>query len=141
MSDYDYVVPRGMLIMEGDASKRLYLEQQKLKTYFPQFGFSQSSRTGELGVTGRLRTNSGARYPLSLQLTENYPYEFPYVFPVGWDSTCPHVYPAGNLCIMRPDQWRPFYSIAFAIAKSAIWLNKFEVFKRRGYWPGNEQDH
>ena len=129
-----------MLITGPDASNRLYAEQEKLRTYFPQFAFARSA-DGNLFVRGTLRTNSGQSYPIRVVLSSDYPHGIPCIYPDGWDSACPHIYRAGNLCIMRPDQWRAFYSIAFAVAKTAIWLNKFEVFKARGYWPGNEQQH
>ncbi|MBO3747398.1 hypothetical protein J5X84_15075 [Streptosporangiaceae bacterium NEAU-GS5] len=140
MADNNYVIPKGMLITEGGSSRRLFLEQQKLQKYFPQFGFTKS-RDGSLAVSGSLRTNSGYVYALRIELGEHYPHQIPHIRPVGWNSTCPHVYESGALCIMRPDQWRSIFSIAFVVAKSAIWLNKFEVYRQRGYWPGNAQPH
>lgn len=137
----DYVVPRGLLITERDSSRRLYLEQQKLAENFRQFSFARNNSTGRLCVVGSLRTNTGYVYPVRIDLPSDYPHSIPIIYPVGWDSTCPHVYNAGNLCVMRPDQWRSFYSLAFVIAKVAIWLNKFDVYHSRGYWPGNEQEH
>jgi ubiquitin-protein ligase len=139
--DYDYIVPRGLLITDSDSSKRLYREQQKLTENFRQFSFAKNSRTGELYATGALRTNAGNVYPVRIELPSDYPHSIPSIFAVGWNSDCPHVYRAGNLCIMRPDQWRSFYSLAFVVAKVAIWLNKFDVYRTRGYWPGNEQQH
>lgn len=141
MAGYDYVVPRSLLITDADASRRLYLEQQKLAEHFRQFSFAKISGTNRLCAVGALRTNIGCTYKIQIQLPGDYPHSIPSIFPVGWDSTCPHVYKAGNLCVMRPDQWRPFFSIAFVVAKSAIWLNKFDVYHTRGYWPGNEQRH
>ncbi|MEU4095703.1 hypothetical protein [Streptomyces sp. NPDC026673] len=136
----EFVVPRGLLITDGGDGNRLYLEQQKLSAYFPQFGFSRSKK-GNIRARGALRVNSGEVFALKIKLPEGYPHSIPHIFADGWDADCPHVYSAGNLCIMRPDQWRSFYSIAFVVAKTAIWLNKFEVYQRRGYWPGNEQGH
>ncbi len=139
--DIEYVVPRKLLILDGDNSRRLYFEQQALAENFRQFSFARNGSNGELYVAGALRTNNGTVYPVRIELPSDYPHSIPFIFAVGWDSTCPHVYRAGNLCIMRPDQWRSIYSLAFVVGKVAIWLNKFDVYKAKGYWPGNEQQH
>lgn len=141
MADYDYVVPRRLLITEPEASKRLYRERQVLSDNFRQFSWAQVASSGRLCVKGALRTNSGRTYRVRIELPSDYPHSIPAIFPDGWDATCPHVYKAGNLCVMRPDQWRPYLSLAFVVAKVAIWLNKFDVYRSRGYWPGNEQPH
>lgn len=138
--DYDYIVPRKLLIEDGSMSRRLHNEQQKLAQNFRQFSFL-SDRNGALYVGGALRTNVGQLYQIRIELPPDYPHSIPFVFPVGWEANCPHAYKAGNLCIMRPDQWRPVLSLAFVVAKVAIWLNKYDVYRKKGYWPGNEQQH
>jgi ubiquitin-protein ligase len=138
--DVEFVVPRKLLIEDGSMSKRLYTEQQKLAENFRQFSFVRDRR-GEVNVTGALRTNAGKVYEVKIELPPDYPHSIPFIIPVGWKAKCPHVYTAGNLCIMRPDQWRPIFSLAFVVAKTAIWLNKYDVYHKKGYWPGNEQQH
>jgi hypothetical protein len=65
----------------------------------------------------------------------------PKVEPVGWRADGPHVYVGGSLCLMRARQWTPGLTIAFLVAKTALWLNKYEVWQRTGSWPGVEQGH
>ena len=136
-----FTVPQGLLITNSDAGDRLFLEQHRLERYFPQFTFAQSRTGGYLSVVGSLRTNAGRTYGLKVVLPSNYPHEIPAIFPQGWKARCPHIYNPGNLCIMKSEQWRQFYTIAFVVAKSAIWLNKYDVYQRTGTWPGNEQFH
>lgn len=138
--DVEFVVPRKLLIEGGSMSRRLYDEQQKLAENFRQFSFVRD-RHGEVYVTGALRTNAGKVYQIKIELPSDYPHSIPSISPVGWKAKCPHIYTAGNLCIMRPDQWRPIFSLAFVVAKTAIWLNKYDVYRKKGYWPGNEQQH
>jgi hypothetical protein len=136
-----FTIPQGLLIEEDASGDRLYLEQQKLDHYFPQFSFAQSRTSGYLSVVGFLRTNAGRNYSLKIVLPSDYPHGIPAIFPQGWTAKCPHIYPPGNLCIMKSEQWRPFYTIAFVVAKSGIWLNKYDVYQRTHTWPGNEQFH
>lgn len=138
--DVEYVVPRKLLIEDGNASRRLYNEQRTMAENFRQFSFLQS-RQGEVYVAGGLRTNAGNVYQVKIELPGDYPHSIPVIFPVGWKAKCPHIYNAGNLCIMRPDQWRPIFSLAFVVSKTALWLNKYDVYRSKGYWPGNEQQH
>jgi ubiquitin-protein ligase len=138
--DVEYIVPRKLLIEDGNMSRRLHNEQRALAENFRQFSFRQNSK-GELYVSGGLRTNKGRVYQIRIEIPPNYPHSIPYVFPIGWEANCPHAYKAGNLCIMRPDQWRPIFSLAFVVAKVALWLNKYDVYRAKGYWPGNEQQH
>jgi hypothetical protein len=140
MANYDYLVQRRLLINEMDPATRLYKEQELLQAHFPTFRMFRS-RFGDLRARGSLRTNLSNEYELRIDLPGDYPHSIPTVHPVGWDSSCPHVYASGNLCIMRPDQWRSNYSLAFAVGKTALWLNKFDVYRRRGRWPGQEQSH
>jgi ubiquitin-protein ligase len=138
--DIEYVVPRKLLIEDGNRSRRLYNEQQKLAENFRQFSFLRD-RDGGVYVVGALRTNKGRVYQIKIVLPADYPHSIPVIIPVGWKADCEHVYKAGNLCIMRPDQWRPIFSLAFVVAKVALWLNKYDVYRAKGYWPGNEQQH
>lgn len=139
MTDIHYVVPNGLLIRDTPAAKRMYAEQQKITKYFPQFGMYRDQ--GHLYSRGVLRTSVGNTYGVSVIPSDDYPHSIPVVLPLGWKAEGPHIYVGGNLCFMKPEQWRSFYSLAFVIARSAMWLNKFEVYKARGRWPGNEQAH
>jgi ubiquitin-protein ligase len=141
VTDVHQVVPRGLLITGTSAANRIHVEQQKLAERFPSVKLYRAD-DGEISARGVLRTNVGEVYGFQILLPRDYPHSIPTIFPIGWDaSSCPHSYVAGNLCIMRPEQWRPFYSLALVVAKTALWLNKFDVFRVRGYWPGNEQQH
>lgn len=138
--DVEFIVPRKLLIEERSTSRRLHTEQRLLAENFRQFSFRQD-RKGNVYVTGALRTNAGRAYQVNIELPPDYPHSIPFIFPVGWKADCPHAYKAGNLCIMRPDQWRPIFSLAFVVSKVALWVNKYDVYRAKGYWPGNEQQH
>ncbi len=106
MTDYDFVIPQGLLIVGDDARSRLYVEQQKLRAYFPQFTLTQKPGSGKVRVRGTLTTNTGRRYPVKIKLSERYPHEIPKVFPVDWDSRSPHSYPRRAPLHHEDDQWR-----------------------------------
>ena len=123
------------------ASNRWYYERDKLRL-FPSFAL--------LGVAGQitaaegaLTTQFGNSYSVRIVL-DGYPNALPKIFPKGWTihPGVTHKFPDGNLCIMRSDQWRRHFTIALVVAKTAIWLNKYELWKRNGNrWPGLEQRH
>lgn len=122
-------------------ANRWYHERVKLGL-FPSFAF--------LGINGQITAAEGAldtqynnTYGIRIVL-DNYPFALPKVFPRGWiiQAEVIHRYTDGSLCIMRADQWRRYFTAALVVAKTAIWLNKYELWKRNGHqWPGLEQRH
>ena len=68
----------------------------------------------------------------------------PKIFPKAWTihPEAPHKFSDGSICIMKSAQWRQHFTVAFVVAKAAIWLGKYELWKRNGHrWPGLEQPH
>ncbi len=133
--------PELTLTSSQTQSNRWYHEQQKLKM-FPAFAL--------LGANGHIRAAEGAldtqynnTYGLRITL-ENYPYALPKLFPKGWTVApgVPHKFSDGSICIMKSGQWQQFFTVALVVAKAAIWLGKYEIWKRNGHqWPGLEQPH
>lgn len=122
-------------------SNRWYYEREKLRL-FPSFALlgSNGQVTAAEGVLDSQYNNS---YGIRIGL-EGYPFGLPKVFPKGWDvhPGVKHKYADGSLCIMRADQWKKHFTVALVIAKTAIWLNKYELWKRNSqHWPGLEQRH
>lgn len=85
---------------------------------------------------------SNQMYILSIKFP-NYPNEMPRVFiDTPTIMTAPHRYQNGNICYLHPTMWNPgIHNISFVIARSAKWLSKYEVWKRKGQWPGAEIKH
>jgi ubiquitin-protein ligase len=126
---------------ELQVTNRWNIEQERLRK-FPAFKLYGTS--GKItSVEGALDTQYGNTYGLRIELAD-YPYSMPKVFPKGWSihPSVTHKYNDGSLCLMRPSQWRRQYTIALVIAKAAIWLGKYEMWKRNDHvWPGLEQKH
>jgi ubiquitin-protein ligase len=82
-------------------------------------------------------------YVLSIKFPENYPHEMPRTFVDAPPITvAPHRYQNGNICYLHPSMWNPgIHNLAFVIARAAKWLNKYEIWKRQGKWPGAEIKH
>lgn len=120
---------------------RWSIEQQKLRI-FPTFKFVGISGT-ITAAEGVLDTQYGNTYALRIEL-KNFPYDMPRIFLKNYTVhlLAPHRYGDGSLCIMKPNQWMRHYSVALVVAKAAIWLAKYEMWKRNGHdWPGLEQRH
>lgn len=122
-------------------TKRWYYEQQRLRL-FPAFALL--SKNGQItAAEGAIDTQNGNTYGIRIVL-ERYPYALPKIFPRGWTPYpgVAHIYPDDSLCIMRPSQWRRNFTVALVVAKTAIWLGKYEIWKRNGHvWPGLGQAH
>ncbi len=122
-------------------SNRWYYEREKLRL-FPSFVLLGSD--GQVtAAEGALDSQYSNTYGIRIRL-ENYPFGLPKVFPRGWEvhPGVKHKYPDGSLCIMRADQWRKHFTVSLVVAKTAIWVNKYELWKRNGHnWPGLEQRH
>lgn len=134
-------VDRKLIFVSSDLLRpRNVVEKEKVDNMFPQFSFI--NHNGHLAIRGRLKTNF-SYYTVRITTTDNYPYHIPVVEIVDGTikSGCPHRYVDGTVCLMRPDEWTSTFSLALLVARSAIWLNKYEYWNRHGTWPGNEQSH
>ncbi len=126
---------------EAQAGNRWHYEQQRLRS-FPAFHLLGRGQT-ITGAEGAIDTQNGNTYGIRIDLT-NFPYSLPAVFPRDWvvHPAVPHKFSDGSICIMRTAQWRLNFTVALVIAKTAIWLAKYEIWKRNGHiWPGREQRH
>lgn len=133
-------IPRGMTITDATPQNRMYCEQEVLKRYFPDFELVLDRSTRCFAARGILSTQLNL-YAIRVALPPDYPRTMPTIIPVGWTATGPHKYTNGHLCVMKSEQWRQAYSVALVVAKAAIWVHKYEVYRREGHWPGNEQLH
>jgi len=133
---------RDLIFMGSDLSRpRMAVESEKVKQFFPLFGF-YGSGSNVNAVEGTLKPKFNSYY-VRVELSSSYPYSMPSIWlpHTTIPSNCPHQYKDGNICVMKPEQWSSTYSLAFMIAKTALWINKFEFWESNGYWPGREQQH
>jgi len=131
-----------LLTVQQMQSNRWYYEREKLRLFstFVLLGMGDGSITA---AEGTLDTQYNNTYGIRIELT-NYPHALPKVYPKDWSihPEITHKFIDGSLCIMRSDQWRKYFTIALVVAKTAVWLNKYEIWKRDGHrWPGLEQKH
>lgn len=140
-----FQVSQGLLFSSGDLARpRFVVEREKMDEHFPSFDFYGRGNT-VTSVQGNLSTSYGHSYYVKVNIGSRYPYELPTVS-LPYDSLrsgCPHTYKNDNLCIMRSGQWSTTMSLAFVVAKTAIWLNKYDSWLRNGCrsWPGKGQRH
>ena len=137
----DIQVTRSLLIGSTPEGGRLAEEKRILSEQFPSFLIMETSNPGSWAFAkGQLKTFTGRSYSLWIDLPASYPHSLPAVLPDGWQPTSnPHIYANGALCIMREQQWSSFMSVALVVAKSALWLNKYEIWLDKRIWPGAEQ--
>lgn len=127
---------------EANSPTRWAIEQQKLNEFFPNVKLVGNAGKVTAAV-GTLDTHARNTYGIRVELT-NFPYSMPRVFvrdyPLHPDT--PHKFKDGSLCTMRSDQWRFHFSVAMVLAKTAVWLGKYEIWKSNGHrWPGRGQAH
>jgi len=133
---------RDLICMGSDLSRpRMTVENEKVNQFFPQFGFYGSGGNVS-AVEGVLQPEFNSYY-VRVELSSDYPYSMPkiWLLSTSLPSNCPHQYSDGSICVMKPEQWSSTYSLAFMIAKTALWINKFEYWQSNHYWPGKEQLH
>ena len=98
---------------------------------------------------GMIQTIGGAAQPVpggdirdfQIVVSRGYPNAEPRAYPHGWIATGQHVYSDGHLCLWHPGDWSPRYTLAYAVAKTYVWIHKHEEYVRSGRWPGNQQEH
>lgn len=132
---------QNLILTPTEMQARWPSEAAKLR-FFPSFALLRTGGT-ITATEGAIDTQNGNTYAIRVTL-ENYPYSLPKVLPKGWTvhPEVTHKYNDGSLCIMRSDQWRRHFTLALVIAKTAVWLGKYEIWKRNGHqWPGLGQKH
>ncbi len=130
-----------LTIAEAQSSNRWYYEREKLRVFpaFQLLGIGESVSAAQ----GAIDSQKGNTYGIRIGLT-GFPYALPTVFPIGWTPhpRVLHKFADGSLCIMRSTQWRTQFTVALVVAKTAVWLAKYEIWKRNNHrWPGLEQKH
>jgi hypothetical protein len=98
---------------------------------------------GGVAVKTAMQTSIGNVYTAVLQFP-NYPSQMPSVTVTqpAIRAGCPHRYNTGAICYLHPNMWNPGrHNVTFVLARLAKWLNKYEVWCARGYWPGAELAH
>ena len=83
-------------------------------------------------------------YVVSIDFPNTYPNEMPTVYVVkpNFTTTPPHFFNTGNICYLHSTMWNPgIHNLSFVIARTAKWLNKYEVWKKTGNWPGASIEH
>lgn len=99
---------------------------------------------GGVYVKAALQTAAGRTYVVAVYFN-NYPNAIPqvYVTAPSLMAGVPHRYhPSGNLCLLHPTMWNPGrHDLTFVLARTAKWLNKYEVWREHKNWPGAEVSH
>ena len=109
------------------------------------FAFVEVHPTGDGGVyvKAALQTSVARTYIVAIYLA-GYPNRMPqvHVTQPALHSLAPHRYREGNLCYLHPSMWNPgLHNVEFVLSRTAKWLNKYEVWRATGRWPGAEQKH
>lgn len=119
-----------------------------------QLEVTQASRTfalieahltvdGGVFVKAGLQTAVGNAYVAAIYFP-NYPSQMPRVQitkPAIQPGTG-HRYNDGTICYLHPNMWNPGrHNLTFVLGRTAKWLNKYEVWRVRGIWPGAEMKH
>lgn len=120
---------------------RLYFETEKVKRQFPQFSPYLDSNS-QLFFEGYLQTNAKLVYRVRITIPANYPSRPPVTTIVSHSlGAAPHKYGDHTPCLFHPNIWNPgYHTVTFVIARTAKWLNKYEIWRRTGHWPGSSAD-
>lgn len=121
--------------------QRLRFEIQQASDHFPNIE-SYPTADGGLYVKAALQTAVGQLYILAVTFA-NYPSAMPKVNVLTPGIThSMHMYQSGHLCYMHPNFWNPArHSLLYVLAQVAVWLNKHEIYKQKGVWPGPALTH
>ena len=110
-----------------------------------KFAFVEAHPTNDGGiyVKAAFQTSAGNTYIASVTFPD-YPDRMPRVDiiqPVLPQSNT-HRYNTGAICYLHHSMWNPgVHNITFVLARTAKWLNKYDVWRKTGTWPGAEILH
>ncbi len=104
---------------------------------------AQPTNDGGVLVKAGLQTSAGNAYVAAVYFP-GYPNQMPKVFITkpALHLGSPHRYTDGNICYLHPNMWNPGrHDLTFVLKHAAKWLNKYEVWRVKGAWPGAEIKH
>lgn len=122
--------------------QRIYLEVRRACEAFAYVEVHPTGN-GDVFVKAAFQTSVGRTYIVAVHLND-YPSRMPqvYVTQPGLIQSVPHRYREGNLCYLHPSMWNPgMHNLTFVLARTAKWLNKYEVWRETGQWPGAQLAH
>ena len=121
--------------------QRIRRDIQYALEHFPNIE-TQTSLNGEISLKAALQTSAGQIYVVSMTFA-GYPSQLPKIMViVPKVQHSMHMYNSGHICYMHPTMWNPGkHDVKFVLAQAAVWLNKNEVYKVRGVWPGPHLKH
>lgn len=102
-----FQVSRDLIFADSDYSRpRMAVESEKLKRHFPAISLYATDNT-ITSAQGYLHTAEGNWHYIRVDIPSDYPYTLPKLsLPMETiDSSCPHKYESGNICVMKPEQW------------------------------------
>ena len=97
---------------------------------------------GGIYIKAALQTSVGQAYVISVTFA-SYPSAMPKVTVVAPAiSHGQHMYKSGHICYMHPSCWNPSkHDLKYTLCQAAVWLNKHEIYKTTGRWPGPSMAH
>ena|SRR2546426_635498 len=109
------------------------------------FALVEAYPTNEGGVYVKagLQTSVGNAFVAAVYFP-NYPHQMPRVFITkpALHPAIKHRYTDGHICYLHPNMWNPGrHDLTFVLARTAKWLNKYEVWRLTSHWPGAELQH
>ena len=120
--------------------QRIRWEIQQAIEHFPNIE-SYPTTDGGIYIKALLQTSVGQVYVVAMTFV-GYPSEMPKVGVTPAVTHTKHIYSDGHICYMHPSVWNPAkHDLKYVLAQTAVWLNKHEVYKRKGIWPGPELLH
>ena len=121
--------------------QRIRWDIQQAAEQFPNME-THTTLGGEIFIKVLLQTSVGQLYVISVTFA-GYPFETPNVTVISPTvKHSKHMYTGGHICYMHPSLWNPGkHDLIYVLAQSSIWLNKHEVYKHIGVWPGPGLPH
>jgi hypothetical protein len=121
--------------------QRIRWEIQQAIEHFPNIE-SYPTTDGGIYIKGLLQTSVGQVYVIAVTFV-GYASEMPKVKVITPAVTHgKHMYQSGHICYMHPSYWNPAkHDLKFVLFQTAVWLNKHEVYRQKGVWPGPELSH
>ncbi len=122
--------------------QRIQLELFGARQAFPWVELQPTS-DGQVYVKAVLQTSAACQYVIAIYFP-NYPFALPQVHVTAPNllAAVPHRYQGGSLCYLHPSMWNPgLHNLAFVLMRTAKWLNKYEVWRETGRWPGAQLAH
>jgi hypothetical protein len=125
---------------------RQAIEEELIDDCFDSIGIGKDEHGRIIALSGSVVCASSEVRDFLISVPKGYPYKPPEALAVGWPITgwtqeIRHSYNEKKMCLFHPNSWSSRRTLAYVVTKTYVWIQKYDIYRSTGSWPGLGQAH